>query len=142
MSRGDPNQKLYSAKHRRKMKRLGLCGECGIRKISAKRASLCRRCGEKGRKGRRKLKRLVINTYGGVCVCCRARDIEFLTLEHSRGDGQRHRASIPGGAAGIYRWLKKLNFPKNLGLLVLCMNCNFSKGHYGYCPHQRRKRGT
>lgn len=33
----------------------------------------------------------------------------------------------------IYRWLKQQGFPT--GFRVLCMNCNFSYGLHGYCPH-------
>ncbi|MBA7602023.1 hypothetical protein ES703_09108 [subsurface metagenome] len=33
----------------------------------------------------------------------------------------------------IYEYLKSNNYP--LGYRVLCMNCNFAIGVYGYCPH-------
>lgn len=37
----------------------------------------------------------------------------------------------------ITLWLKKNNYPP--GFRVLCMNCNFSLGMRGYCPHQKEK---
>jgi hypothetical protein len=36
------------------------------------------------------------------------------------------------------RWLRKNGFPK--GFRVLCHNCNFAHGHYGYCPHKTTSR--
>ena len=37
---------------------------------------------------------------------------------------------------GFYAWLMKRGWPKD-GYRLLCMNCNFSLGRCGYCPHQR-----
>jgi len=39
--------------------------------------------------------------------------------------------------SNFYRWLKQNNFPE--GFRVLCINCNFSLGIYGYCPHEKQK---
>jgi hypothetical protein len=36
----------------------------------------------------------------------------------------------------FYRGYPKDNFQ------LLCMNCNFAKGHRGECPHQTAKRET
>jgi hypothetical protein len=33
----------------------------------------------------------------------------------------------------LYLYLRANHYP--LGYRVLCMNCNFAIGHYGYCPH-------
>ena len=68
------------------------------------------------------------------CACppCGEDYIEFLTIDHIEGGGRKHIKSI--GTSMLYRWLVKNNFPE--GFQVLCMNCNFSKGKYGYCPHQ------
>ena len=36
-------------------------------------------------------------------------------------------------STGVVYWAIKHNFPDELRLL--CHNCNFSLGAYGYCPH-------
>lgn len=68
------------------------------------------------------------------CECCGEEMMEFLSIDHSRNDGAAHRVKLNGSK--FYRWLTKNNFPQNLGLRVLCHNCNISHGHYGYCPHK------
>lgn len=75
----------------------------------------------------------VIEAYGGKCVCCGERHIEFLTIDHMDGTGAEHRRKH-GKGRGIYRDLTKRGFPKD-GYQVLCLNCNISLGFYGYCPH-------
>ena len=35
----------------------------------------------------------------------------------------------------LFQYLKRNNYPP--GYRVLCMNCNFAMGHFGYCPHQK-----
>jgi len=65
------------------------------------------------------------------CICCGEKELSFLTIDHIRGGGTRHRKNIK---TGIYRWLKKMNYPR--GYRVLCMNCNFAIGIFGFCPHQ------
>lgn len=94
-------------------------------------------------KGRRKkvnskLKLETIAAYGGECACCGEIQPEFLTLDHANHDGKEHRKSL-GGWGGIimYRKLRQDGFPQNLGLRILCFNCNCSLGIFGYCPHQR-----
>ena len=82
----------------------------------------------------RKLKTETIQAYGGKCVCCEEERMEFLTLDHPNGGGKRHRAQSPGRGSSFYSWLKQQHYPT--GLRVLCQNCNFSRGVYGYCPHE------
>ncbi len=82
---------------------------------------------------RAKLKMEVFNAYGGaVCSCCGETHIEFLSIDHANNDGAEHRKIVP--ASKLYNWLKTNNFPS--GYKVLCMNCNFAKGHFGICPHE------
>jgi hypothetical protein len=71
------------------------------------------------------------------CECCGESYIEFLTIDHIDGGGERHRKSI-GRRAGyeFYIWLIKNGFPN--GYRVLCLNCNTSIGLYGYCPHKTK----
>lgn len=73
--------------------------------------------------------------YGGKCECCGANNKEFLTIDHINGGGTKHRKELrASGSQHIYSWLKRNNYPE--GYRVLCMNCNFSHGMYGYCPHK------
>lgn len=84
----------------------------------------------------RKIKLEVFNAYGGAkCVCCGDEHIEFLTIDHINNDGAKHRKKI--FRKSMYYWLRKNNYPN--GFQVLCMNCNFSKGKFGYCPHEQSK---
>jgi len=84
----------------------------------------------------RKARQDCISHYGGRCECCGETHIEFLTIDHPNGGGNKHRKEI-GVTAGFpfYRWIIKNNYPE--GLRVLCLNCNFSLGRFGYCPHQK-----
>lgn len=73
-----------------------------------------------------------------ICKCCGEKYMEFLTIDHIKGGGTKHRKSIRKdlSASQFYLWLKRNNYPK--GFQVLCMNCNFAKAHGG-CPHNERK---
>lgn len=64
------------------------------------------------------------------CQCCGEESLEFLTLDHIEGGGNNHRKII---GSDIYYWITKNNYPE--GFRTLCMNCNFSFGIRGYCPH-------
>ena len=79
------------------------------------------------------LKAEVINAYGGKCACCGEAHVEFLTIDHTQGDGAAHRAKC-GKGRGIYRDIVKQGFPKDK-YQCLCLNCNIALGFYGYCPH-------
>ncbi|KKN12670.1 hypothetical protein LCGC14_1014200 [marine sediment metagenome] len=68
------------------------------------------------------------------CCCCGESAIEFLSIDHIIGGGNKHRQELK--RQNIYSYLKVNNYP--LGYRVLCMNCNFAIGHYGYCPHQKK----
>ena len=74
----------------------------------------------------------VLEAYGSVCSCCGETQQEFLSIDHINHDGYAHRKSVRGGPA-MYRWVIKNEFPTTLRLL--CMNCNWSYGMWGYCPH-------
>jgi hypothetical protein len=142
---------------RQKFLEAGCCGECaipiesgtlctGCKKIHLDRyyANRDRYC-EKARDRRKRLKLAACNAYGGaVCACCQESHIEFLSIDHINGDGAAHRRSLvtekgwkskPNAFSGshFYLWLKKNKYPP--GFRVLCYNCNFSLGHFGYCPH-------
>lgn len=93
-----------------------------------------------GPKYTRKIKEEVLGHYSEghlECACCSEDKIEFLTIDHINGGGTEHRRSI-GNGRSFYRWLKNHEYPD--GFRVLCMNCNFSLGKYGYCPHHNLDR--
>lgn len=76
----------------------------------------------------------VLTHYSGsppFCVCCKEAHIEFLSIDHVNGGGSAHRREV--GSSSVYNWLVKNGFPE--GFRTLCMNCNLSFGHRGYCPH-------
>lgn len=82
-----------------------------------------------------KLKLEILNYYSQnklECQCCSTKELEFLTIDHINGGGAQHRRTMKAGS--LYHWLKRNNFPE--GFRVLCMNCNWSYGKWGYCPHE------
>src|SRR6266699_2567738 len=81
----------------------------------------------------KKLKAEVIEAYGGKCYCCSETLIQFLSLDHSKGDGHKYRKLGLRGYK-LYEWLKKHGFPKE-GFRIACYNCNCARGQYGECPH-------
>lgn len=81
---------------------------------------------------RQQLKEQVFNHYGSGCACCGETASEFLTIDHTNGGGCAHRRIV--APAEFYRWLIANNYPE--GFRVLCMNCNFAIGKFGYCPHK------
>lgn len=87
-----------------------------------------------GRKYRMKIKFNILSHYGGECACCGETRWEFLTIDHINGNGTEHR-KVVGQGTKFYRWLIKNNFPSDYQ--VLCMNCNWALGKWGYCPHNQ-----
>jgi len=102
---------------------------------------------------KQRVQRLKVETFaaygGAVCACCGDTHTEFLTIDHIDGGGAEHRRqlakergwkdTVPGTAMSgkqFYLWLRRNGYPS--GFRVLCMNCNFSFGHFGYCPHRPR----
>lgn len=128
------NKCLFSAKEKRdSYRRLGLCTVCGAQSLDKKR---CEKCRLVEKRAYDKLRSDVINAYGGpICKCCGESHIELLSIDHINNDGQEHRKRVH--ASGIYRDLRKNNFPP--GYQVLCHNCNFGRYAYGECPHKKEK---
>lgn len=77
-------------------------------------------------------KKELLESYGNKCNCCGCDIWQFLTLDHVYNDGNIERANIIGTQ---YENVKRANYPKDRYQL-LCMNCNYSKGHNGFCPHK------
>ncbi|HYE58048.1 MAG TPA: hypothetical protein VD948_06065 [Rhodothermales bacterium] len=83
------------------------------------------------------LKAQVFTAYGNKCYCCGFDDVRFLTVDHVHGGGGKHRKEGKSGAAFIYRYAIKNNFPDTLRLA--CWNCNGASGRRGgtgLCFHE------
>lgn len=98
---------------------------------------------EYNRRCTQKLKREVMDAYGGCCSCCGETELVFLTIDHVNDDGAEHRRAMAAergheysqAGARTYRWLRRNGFPR--GFQVLCANCNCGKQwNQGICPHQ------
>ncbi|XOB41414.1 MAG: hypothetical protein ACKKMW_01645 [Candidatus Nealsonbacteria bacterium] len=74
------------------------------------------------------------------CICCGETEVDFLCLDHIDNDGTEQRKKY-GLGTSFLKWLKANNYPKNLRLQVMCLNCNMSKRIQGsVCIHQLRKK--
>lgn len=82
----------------------------------------------------RRFRVLLVEAYGGHCVCCGETESKFLEVDHINGDGNKHRREIGTGAGPLYRWAKKRGFPPTLQ--ILCGSCHTAKSFWGICPHQ------
>ncbi len=92
-------------------------------------------CSERSKVRHHSLRLEALEHYGNghpQCACCGEDRMEFLAIDHIYGGGGQHRKKE--GIHHLVRWLKKNGYPP--GFRVLCHNCNFSLGAYGYCPHQ------
>lgn len=96
---------------------------------------------EYNRKWHQKFRIMALDHYSKgkmECSCCGEKILDFLTIDHKKNNGTKHRKEI--GAAHIFRWLVRNNYPEEYD--VLCMNCNFAKGlkyNNGICPHKKVK---
>jgi hypothetical protein len=88
---------------------------------------------KKMRDWRQKLRKEVLDHYGGVCACCGESQLEFLALDHKNGGGTKHRTELGIRGQAMWSWVKREGFPELFQ--VLCHNCNQAKGYYGSCPH-------
>jgi len=118
----------------------GLCACGSVPVIGRKCCNSClMRARISNRLSKNKRKREAFDAYGGpVCVCCKEDEYDFMTIDHINGGGGAHRKEI--GNYSIYFWLKKNGYPP--GFQVLCFSCNFAKGHFGMCPHERRRQNA
>jgi len=134
-----------SAEKREAWREQGVCVHCGKKRQAG--FVRCQKCLDTHRRHIVNVKTAIFDAYGGAwCACCGEDTREFLTVDHIDGGGLRHRRELArtrdgreGQIAGtsFYLWLKRNNFPP--GYQVLCWNCNFAKGAFGICPHQRPK---
>lgn len=122
----------------------GFCSRCRTKlspetcrpSVLAAEYGLCRSCQSKDDTRRdHEIKRIVMEHFGGKCVCCREMSIDKLTLGHPNWDGNKDR-KISGRGTSFYRRLVRNNFRTPYLLGVECINCNFgSYRNSGVCPH-------
>jgi len=78
-----------------------------------------------------RLKIRVLSHYGkgGKALCswrrCTICDLDVLSLDHIKDDGQKHRAAGFKNGVNGYRQLERLGYPK--GFQTLCMNHQWKK---------------
>ncbi len=112
-----------------------ICRRCRRERVSVYRSS------EKGKKAsrstannnREKIKVEVLTHYGkgGKLMCCwsgcKICDLDMLSLDHVKNDGQEHVSETGIRYLGIrlYRWARRNNFPKTLQ--TLCFNHQHKK---------------
>lgn len=102
-----------------------------LRKNASRRADPNRL--DKRRAEQAKVRRDVIEGYGGVCACCGNAYPPHLTLDHIDGGGAAERRATC--QRSIMRRLRREGFPP--GYQVLCWNCNAAKHHVpGGCDCQ------
>jgi len=114
-----------------------MCISCGNNKRDKPGRKTCQTCCDKQNKWykdsdykekirvndkqkRVKRRKVVIETYGGRCVCCGESEPLFLSIDHINEDGAKHRAEIMGcpkkgrriGSTVFYKWLEKNGFPE------------------------------
>lgn len=118
---------------------VSLAHKAAYKKHKAKWGQWRGRTNEYDRKYNRQLRERVLAHYGRSCACCGESTYEFLSIDHTEGGGNKHRAEHlrhKGGNLQV-RWLIKNNFPP--GFRTLCHNCNNAIGWYKNCPHQLGK---
>lgn len=83
----------------------------------------------------------VLIAYGSnppkcMCECgCSENRVPLLDIDHVNNDGADHRRSLCNGkreSGNAFYWkLKKLGWPKNVPLRVLCVKCNVGRQRNG-----------
>jgi hypothetical protein len=138
-----------SAKSNRKfrLKRMsaGLCISCRAPANGGRRrCDVCRaRAARRTVNAAAKLRRNVLEAYGGRCTCCGLEDMDFLSLDHVNNDGAEERQllrsqGLPTKGPAFYRWPARNAYPQDLQ--VLCFNRNFAEGlDGGICPPRSRE---
>jgi hypothetical protein len=155
-NRGRARQYLHGHNGRGKQLPSFKCGECGTTTPRSGPGrgckGLCRKCYGRQRwlnqkesdyeevkrvrrECARRLRQRLLDFFGRRCACCGETRQEFLSLDHINGGGNKHNR-LRNGSHGVYR--DALNDPEARNKYrLLCHNCNFARGHYGYCPHER-----
>lgn len=90
------------------------------------------RINEVARNTRERQRKIALDHYGGMCVCCGETHYDFLAFDHIHNDGAKHRREIK--SSRMVSWLIKEGFPEGR-IQILCHNCNMAKAYRGECPH-------
>lgn len=87
------------------------------------------------RKGLRERRRIeVFNGLGAKCDCCGELERKFLTVDHVRNDGKKHR--LVADPDRVWRDIIASGFDRSKYRL-LCYNCNCAiYRNSGVCPHK------
>jgi len=109
-----------------------ICQRCDNVLSTRPHGVLCPKCARMAAANTRnaRLKLAIYDHYGRRCVCCGETNIEFLSVDHMIPRDQKKKEH----GIMIYSIIAKKGFPEEYR--ILCMNCNFSYGHVGYCPHR------
>lgn len=88
----------------------------------------------------KKMKLEIFGAYCGKtieCACCGEKELDFLSVDHINGGGNKHRKEVNSKGNSLYRWIINNKFPPMFQ--ILCYNCNFAKDHTidKKCPHKR-----
>lgn len=137
-----------------KRKSENICVYCGVNEPEKDKIG-CRLCLEKKVKKqvaydnkykekqalyRKRVRRDVINKYGGVCKCCGETELLFLTIDHINNDGNIERKELGNGKtpSSTQFYLKLNREPIRDDIQVLCFNCNLGRSmNGGICPHHK-----
>jgi hypothetical protein len=92
--------------------------------------SNCDKCNQE--RYRVQVKLTVFAHFGFKCNCCGETQIMFLSLDHISGIDKSGKSR---NKEQIYQECIRDKFDSTKYQL-LCMNCNFAKGHWGECPHK------
>lgn len=86
---------------------------------------------------RDRLRREVFDLLGLRCSCCQEWMIEFLQIDHIKGDGAQHRRSVRSQTTFFNQILRDQDRASKYRLL--CANCHFAISYRGGCPHGSAK---
>lgn len=116
-------QKEYERSRDFRKRSYGIDPEYTARAIAYSRAAYAR------------LRKQILEGYGGKCNCCGESEPTFLEIDHVHGGGSKHYREENAGTA--YRRIVKEGFPDRFQLL--CCNCNRGRArHGGICPHKMK----
>jgi hypothetical protein len=86
-------------------------------------------------------RKIIFEHYGKCCNCCGLTDERFFTVDHVFSGKRNPIAKNINGKRvqrdplALYKRIIEAGFPKDYQ--ILCMNCNWAKGVFGICPHQK-----
>ena len=87
---------------------------------------------------RKRIRKFVIDKYGGKCVCCGEKEMLFLTMDHKNNDGYIERRKRGKTPSSFQFFLQLKKTPKRKDIQVLCFNCNLGRSmNGGTCPHHK-----